>query len=207
MEINLDKIKEQDLIKILFAENPGIVIQVSDKHRDEVKRIMEDAGVGYVALGKPTVFAHILVSEKWRHLPVRHRLHARCVVLHILPARPQAIHERLRQETFRELQDANRWNLRSSPTSQASSPNLASTRTAARHRAYVQSLSTRKARTASVRWHTPSTWQFRRKRRDRDWTSSADAKHWKDVNMVTYVGGFSTQTFSARPKDGQEDSS
>ena len=34
MEINLDKIKEQDLIKILFAENPGIVIQVSDKHKD-----------------------------------------------------------------------------------------------------------------------------------------------------------------------------
>ena len=33
-EINLYKIKEQDLIKILFAENPGIVIQVSDKHKD-----------------------------------------------------------------------------------------------------------------------------------------------------------------------------
>ena len=37
MEINLDKIKEEDLIKILFAENPGIVIQVSDKHKEEVK--------------------------------------------------------------------------------------------------------------------------------------------------------------------------
>ena len=48
MEINLDKIKEQDLIKILFAENPGIVIQVSDKHKEAVKQILEDAGVGYV---------------------------------------------------------------------------------------------------------------------------------------------------------------
>ena len=46
MEINLDKIKEQDLIKILFAENPGIVIQVSDKHKEAVKQILEDAGVG-----------------------------------------------------------------------------------------------------------------------------------------------------------------
>ena len=63
MEINLDKIKEQDLIKILFAENPGIVIQVSDKHKEEVKQILEDAGVGYVKIGKPTDERHILVSK------------------------------------------------------------------------------------------------------------------------------------------------
>ena len=63
MEINLDKIKEQDLIKILFAENPGIVIQVSDKHKETVKQILEDAGVGYVKLGKPTDERHILVSK------------------------------------------------------------------------------------------------------------------------------------------------
>ena len=63
MEINLDKIKEQDLIKILFAENPGIVIQVSDKHKEAVKQILEDAGVGYVKLGKPTDERHILVSK------------------------------------------------------------------------------------------------------------------------------------------------
>ena len=31
MEISLDKMKEQDIVKILFAENPGIVILVSDK--------------------------------------------------------------------------------------------------------------------------------------------------------------------------------
>ena len=46
MEISLDKMKEQDIVKILFAENPGIVIQVSDKHKEEVKKILEDAGVG-----------------------------------------------------------------------------------------------------------------------------------------------------------------
>ena len=50
MEISLDKIKENDLIKILFAENPGIVIQVADKHKDEVKKILEDAGVGFVKI-------------------------------------------------------------------------------------------------------------------------------------------------------------
>ena len=47
MEINLDKMKEHDLVKLLFAENPGIVIQVSDKHKEEVKQILEDAGVGF----------------------------------------------------------------------------------------------------------------------------------------------------------------
>jgi phosphoribosylformylglycinamidine synthase len=63
MEINLDKMKEHDLVKILFAENPGIVIQVSDKHKEEVKQILEDAGVGYVKIGKPTDERHILVSK------------------------------------------------------------------------------------------------------------------------------------------------
>ena len=63
MEINLDKMKEQDLIKILFAENPGIVIQISNKHKEEVKKILEDAGVGYIKIGTPTDERHILVSK------------------------------------------------------------------------------------------------------------------------------------------------
>ena len=61
MEISLNKIKEDDLIKILFAENPGVVIQVANKHKDQVKKILEDAGVGFVKLGKPTDERHILV--------------------------------------------------------------------------------------------------------------------------------------------------
>ena len=48
MEIELDKIKCDDIVKILFAENPGIVIQVADKNKAEVKKILEDAGVGFV---------------------------------------------------------------------------------------------------------------------------------------------------------------
>ncbi len=64
LNISLNKIKEDDLVKILFAENPGVVIQVSDKHKDEVKKILEDAGVGYVKLGKPTDERHILVEHK-----------------------------------------------------------------------------------------------------------------------------------------------
>ena len=54
LDINLDKISETDIVKILFAENPGIVIQVADDKRSEVKKILEDAGVGYVCIGKPS---------------------------------------------------------------------------------------------------------------------------------------------------------
>ena len=63
MNINLNKIKEHDLVKILFAENPGVVIQVSDKHKDEVKKILEDAGVGFVKIGTQTEERHILVEK------------------------------------------------------------------------------------------------------------------------------------------------
>ncbi len=62
MEINLDKIKCDDIVKILFAENPGVVIQVADKHKAEVKKILEDAGVGYVKIGVPTEERHILAT-------------------------------------------------------------------------------------------------------------------------------------------------
>ena len=63
MEINLDKIHEKDLVKILFAENPGIIIQVSDKHKAEVKKTLEDAGIGFVKLGMPTEERHIMISK------------------------------------------------------------------------------------------------------------------------------------------------
>lgn len=63
LNIKLDKFKEKDLIKLLFAENPGIVIQVKDKHKAEVKKILEDAGVGYVKIGTPTDERHILVEH------------------------------------------------------------------------------------------------------------------------------------------------
>ena len=40
MEISLDKFTDHDIVKVLFAENPGVVIQVADKHKSEVKKIL-----------------------------------------------------------------------------------------------------------------------------------------------------------------------
>ena len=63
IEINLDKFQNTDVVKALFAENPGVVIQVSDKNAPAVKKILDDAGVGYLKIGTPTEERHILVSK------------------------------------------------------------------------------------------------------------------------------------------------
>ena len=63
LEINVDGFKEADLVKILFAENPGVIIQVADSNKAEVKKILDDAGVAFVKLGKPAEERHILLTQ------------------------------------------------------------------------------------------------------------------------------------------------
>ncbi len=63
LEVSLDKFKETDIVKELFAENPGVVIQVADKDKHEVKKLLDEAGVGYVKLGHPVDERHILVEQ------------------------------------------------------------------------------------------------------------------------------------------------
>ncbi len=53
MSINLFNMKD-DLVKVLFAENPGVVIQVSDKYKFEMRELLDDLGVGYAKIGYPT---------------------------------------------------------------------------------------------------------------------------------------------------------
>ena len=53
LHINLHDLESTDIIKTLFAENPGVVIQVSDKHKDELKAFLDDAGVGFAKIGYP----------------------------------------------------------------------------------------------------------------------------------------------------------
>lgn len=52
LDINLDTF-EDDLIKVLFAENPALVIQVADKDIAKVEKILSKAGVKYNSLGCP----------------------------------------------------------------------------------------------------------------------------------------------------------
>ena len=60
MEISLDKFKHADLAHILFAENPGVVVQIADKHKKDFKKILDDAGVSYLKIGVPVDERHIL---------------------------------------------------------------------------------------------------------------------------------------------------
>ena len=64
LEISLNKFKESDLIKILFAENPGVVIQIDNRHKAETKKILDEAGIAYIKLGSPTEERHILVEKE-----------------------------------------------------------------------------------------------------------------------------------------------
>ena len=63
LEIKLDKFNQKDLVKLLFAENPGVVVQVSKKNKDAFKAVMKEAGVSYVKLGHPAEERHILVHH------------------------------------------------------------------------------------------------------------------------------------------------
>ena len=52
LHINLHDIcKNGDIVKALFAENPGVVIEISDEHKDEFKEFMEEQGVGFAKIG------------------------------------------------------------------------------------------------------------------------------------------------------------
>ncbi len=61
LEARLNKIRHSDLIKILFAENPGVLIQV--KHHHLVEKILNDFGVGFAIVARP-IEERMLVIEK-----------------------------------------------------------------------------------------------------------------------------------------------
>ncbi|MGN0068450.1 MAG: phosphoribosylformylglycinamidine synthase [Prevotella sp.] len=54
MSINLHDLSGTDIVKLLFAENPGAVIEVSDTHKQEFREFMEERGIGYAKIGYPT---------------------------------------------------------------------------------------------------------------------------------------------------------
>ncbi len=63
MEICLDAFENADLVKTLFAENPGVVVQVADNKKEAFLSILDEAGINCIELGAPAVERHILVSK------------------------------------------------------------------------------------------------------------------------------------------------
>ena len=71
MSINLHNlcVEHGDVVKALFAENPGVVIQVSDAHQEELREYLEDEGVGFVKIGYPVPQNRQLTVklDDWKH--------------------------------------------------------------------------------------------------------------------------------------------
>ena len=64
MRINLHDIQGDDMVKALMAENPGVVVQISDKHKDEFKKLVEEAGISYAKIGYPVPGERTIVVKK-----------------------------------------------------------------------------------------------------------------------------------------------
>ena len=54
IHVNLHDLAGDDVVKMLMAENPGVVVQISDEHKQEFKEFMEEAGVSYAKIGYAT---------------------------------------------------------------------------------------------------------------------------------------------------------
>ncbi len=63
LEVSLDGFKGADLVQALFAENPGVVVQIADKDKAAFKAVLDAAGVAYIKLGQPVEERHILAEK------------------------------------------------------------------------------------------------------------------------------------------------
>jgi phosphoribosylformylglycinamidine synthase len=59
--VNLSALNNDDTIKILFSQNPGIVIQVKDE--SEVAEMLLEHGISYYSIGHPVVERNLLVTN------------------------------------------------------------------------------------------------------------------------------------------------
>ena len=64
MDIDLKEISGDDMVKILMAENPGVIVQIADKDAEEFKTIMDNNSISYAMIGKPAVGTRTLKVTK-----------------------------------------------------------------------------------------------------------------------------------------------
>ena len=64
LDISLDKIDCDDIVKMLMAENPGVIVQVSESHRLDFEDLMDDNGVCYACIGRPDTSSRKLKVTK-----------------------------------------------------------------------------------------------------------------------------------------------
>ncbi len=54
---------EHDLVKILFAENPAVVIQADNRSKASVEKVLDEAGVKYFPIGHPAAERVVMVTH------------------------------------------------------------------------------------------------------------------------------------------------
>lgn len=64
MDIDLKEIGGDDMVKILMAENPGVIVQIADRDAEEFKTIMDNNSISYAMIGKPAVGTRTLKVAK-----------------------------------------------------------------------------------------------------------------------------------------------
>lgn len=69
LNINLHDINGDDTMRKLFAENPGVIIQVADEHNEEVKAFLEENCIGFARIGYPNTKNRTLTitDGAWKH--------------------------------------------------------------------------------------------------------------------------------------------
>jgi phosphoribosylformylglycinamidine synthase len=61
LDVDLDEINESDIVKILFSENPGILVQVKEKNAFET--LLKTSGVNCAVIARPKSERHIRISK------------------------------------------------------------------------------------------------------------------------------------------------
>jgi phosphoribosylformylglycinamidine synthase len=64
LHINLYDLMGTDIVKMLLAENPGVVIQVSDMHKHDLRKFLEEEGIGFAKIGYPVMDKRTLTIKK-----------------------------------------------------------------------------------------------------------------------------------------------
>ena len=63
LDVNLDAFESDDMIKVLFAENPAVLIQVANKNEESVLAILAEAGVKAIKVAEPNAERNIVINH------------------------------------------------------------------------------------------------------------------------------------------------
>ena len=63
VNLDLDGMAEQDIVKVLFAENPALVIQVANNQCGKVERELAECGVKFIYIGEPSEERTVTVTQ------------------------------------------------------------------------------------------------------------------------------------------------